>query len=85
MKTFSKQIKLKVAAISLATNEDRGRIGVSDTRFPVYKAGMEVIHSSTGDSNFFPFLPTHITATLLEHPNIGDVFTLTFAKEEEQE
>jgi len=84
-KRFSKKVKLKVVAISLATNEDRGRLGVNDNRIPVYKAGMEVIHSSRGDSNYFPFLPTHITATLVDHPSIGEIYTLTFAKEEEQE
>lgn len=84
MRTFSKTIKFKVAAISLAVNEERGKLGLNDSRIPAYMAGMEPVHCTSGDDNYFPFMPSHITAILLEHPNIGDVYTITLAKEEEQ-
>jgi len=79
-KTFSKKVIIKVVAISVASNEERGRVGVNDSRVPVYIAGMEVVHDNGKDIKFFPFLPSHITATLIEHPTIGERFSLTFEK-----
>lgn len=80
---YKKKIKLKVLAISLGSMEDRVRLGINDSRVSVYKVGMEVeTESSSRDGRHFPFLPTHITATLTDHPCIGDIYSLTLEKEE---
>ena len=77
---FKKKIRLEVLAISLATQEDRVKLGITDTRIPTFRVGMQV---ESGDRDFkhFSFLPSHITTILSEHPCIGDRYTLTFEKE----